>query len=258
MRRCLLLLVVLGLLWGEEAAAQTRFYFPLTTASAISPTADAGWQNTANRVYRVLVTTKLAEGQGDHTFTETATDPELTVLRQYIKCGLEAQTIDGSLKGQILARESDAALNSRLAIGIRVLSGDGVSVRGTVLAITRTDANATPPEFAVGVNGVNRQFQDLSESTPITLSAVVAQAGDCLEVAVGVWDSGNGTTATMTLRFGDNAGANDLAEDQTSSQGTTDYNPWVEFSDTITFQAAGASRPCIIGGGMIGPGCSGE
>jgi hypothetical protein len=228
---------VLVLLGAVPASAQTRFYFPATTAAPITTAAHAEWEQTGNAVSRLLVTTKLGEALANQQITHTTTNAEDTLFRQYIKCGLDAQTISGTVKGQILATENSALANAYLGLAVRVVSSDGMSVTGVLRTPDTTIPNSGGNEFAT--SATNRSFREVvGNLTTITVTSVNPNAGDCLVIEIGTRDNST-TTDNATLRFGDSS-ASDLPENETA---TSDFNPWIEFSDTITFTGQSAGPP---------------
>jgi hypothetical protein len=142
--------------------------------------------------------------------------------QQWVSDPILAQTISAqTVSAQMRAREDDSENSLFLAVGIRVVSNDGSTVRGTVLAVTRGGT-----QLAVHASTLtNRQVSATSTS-------VTAQDGDRIVIEIGAGgDPTVSTTHNFALRIGDNA-ASDLA---TGNSGTTDNNPWVEFANTITF-----------------------
>jgi hypothetical protein len=209
----------------------TRFYLPSTGEAPITPAYDAGWTRTSEVARQKMLTAKINSAFGNQPgFSSTGAGAEYTLLKQYISDPLTAQTITGTVKAQMKCKEMYAAQNATLAIGIRVVSYDGDTVRGTLLAITASDkTDTTPPEFATS-DFINRRFLNAAESTPVSLSSVVAQNGDRLIVEIGFREE-NVNQQLAAITFGDNS-PNDLPEDDTS---TSLYNPWIEFSQTLTF-----------------------
>jgi hypothetical protein len=216
----------------------TRFYYESDATTALEPNQanptltpayDAAWGVTGEAVRRWLTTssarlsTPIADTTWVDEFETAATD---VLVAQFISAPLAgSQTIDGTVKGQIRARETLAG-DDRAQIVIRVVSNDGATVRGTLLA---ADASALSSEFDPS-NVVNRKFP-LASSSPATLTGVNPQAGDRLVVEIGFRAHDTTGQSAVYMKFGSGA-ASDLAEDETSQ---ADNNPWLEFSDTITF-----------------------
>jgi len=155
--------------------------------------------------------------------TQTATDDYDTLALQFVSDPISAQTITGTIKGQIKCLESSALANFSYAIVVKVVSGDGSTVRGTLY----TDFSDTGAEFDDATR-TNRKFPAAGSA----LGSVVAQAGDRIVIEIGARKNGtNASSRTATLTVGDSV-ASDLPEDEVE---TGVLNPWIEFSQTIKF-----------------------
>lgn len=146
------------------------------------------------------------------------------LLRQYISPVLTTgQTVTGAqaLKMQVRAFESNAGNNMVSEFGIRVIGSD-LTVRKVVLAPLRT---FTTEMSATSIQ--NRQHTATSAATNYT-----TVDGDrlCIEVGAG-GDPSSTNHHDYALRLGDAAGS-DLPENSTS---TSDFRPWVQLTDTLTF-----------------------
>lgn len=118
----------------------TRLY--LTNRSSPVAPAIADWQYTAEAVARALTRAKFADDAltqgaqiGPWTAGQTALD------RQYIGEPLAAQTISGTASAQLMVREFAGTDNARMRVRLRVISGDGGTVRGTLLALAERGPN---------------------------------------------------------------------------------------------------------------------
>ncbi len=206
----------------------TRIYLPSSRETRISPAFDASWGLTtgADRV-RAVVGLRSGTGMASKSTAEASATPVNVLSRQYIVGPLKAVEISGTVKGRIRAQEANADADYRAQIVIRVLSSDGGTVRGTLRA---ADTEALSNEF--GTSLTNRAFP-LATLEPQALSPVTAQAGDWLVIEIGYRSHNAHTTSRNgTFRYGDSA-SSDLPEDETS---TSDYNPWIEFSQDIAIQ----------------------
>lgn len=214
---------------------------PASGPTAVAPAFDSGWESTGGadrlRMHTAKQSTALA--------TKTASIPGFTasdaLVRQYVSDPLNAGSISGTVKAIIQAKEGSASLDQRAQLVIRVVSNDGATVRGTLLAM---DTGALANEFSATAL-TNRRFP--KGSSGATLSAVSAQAGDRIVVEVGYRQHASLFSSFYAvlfgygwgqLRFGD-TGA-DLAENETD---TGAGSPWLEFSQTLSFQAGGAPDP---------------
>lgn len=214
----------------------TRFYFPSTGASAVNPSYMA-WTGTANADRRAMVRTKINSAQTDKTCLALAgSTAEFVLNRQYVSEPISGdQTISGTFKGQVRCDQSSGNMNATLAVGIQIVSNDGTTQRGVLLAISASDNTAaTPPEFVVEATvPTNRSFQDSAENFSLTLSSVAALNGDRIVIEIGIREVGTSTTRNSDMPFGDNG--SDLGENQSDTAG----DPWGEFSQTINFTAGG-------------------
>gem|GEM_PF-1203328 len=147
-----------------------------------------------------------------------------TLIRQFVSDPLSAQTISGTVKGQLRCRESDAAADFCRALIIKVVSGDGGTVRGTLLSHFPESLTS---EFDAGSTPVNRNFPP-----SLTLSSVEAQAGDRLVIEIG-FRAFNTETTTYTgyIHLNDSTGT-DLPEDEST---TDNLCGWLEFSADLNF-----------------------
>ncbi|MEN9287181.1 MAG: hypothetical protein RIS39_1173 [Actinomycetota bacterium] len=204
----------------------TRFYLRNTSETTdISPSPDSGWEDTSNLVRAKAHTVSTGDAMATVSAPDDGDDTDLDViLRQYVSFELAAgQTITGSqaIKAQVRAQEPDSSNNIFVALGIRVIKADGVTLNKLVLSVTRDNTELATSALT------NRQFTATSAATNYT-----TQLGDRLVIEIG--GGGNpGATGVheFSLRLGDAAGS-DLAEDDSS---TTDNRPWVELADTLTF-----------------------
>lgn len=204
-----------------------RFYLPSTGLPAISPTHDSGWE--VSRLMAIkLKTTPINSDMIVRSATDANTTSRDVLIMQYISDPIPAQTILAqTIKLQCMCSESSDLNNMLLTVGLRVVSSDGLTVRGTLLSVTRDDVEA-------GTSYTNRRFT-------ATTTEVVTQDSDrlCIEIGMGgIPDTGGSHTFSMV--FGDNASV-DLPEDDTD---LNFYNPWIEFENAINFSAV--SVPLII------------
>lgn len=211
----------------------TRFYLPSAGTAAASPAFDAAWDDSSSVVRRPANRTKGTSAFAEVTDTEvSAVNTWDVCLGQFVSEPLQAQTITGTVKGIVRARESAAGANARSQMVVRVVSGDGATVRGTLLAQDNTTTNINEWVATTTVTAArNARFP--VGSTGATLTSVAAQAGDRIVIEVGARAVNTvATNFTLGLRFGENA--TDAAENET---GVTEAAPWVEFSADLLFAA---------------------
>lgn len=236
--------IILLVLLATPCAAQTRFYLASTGTAPATPSGWLGWTDTtlANATPLPMSTTKANTSMTTDSFAPASGNPRTSANLRWVSPALAAQTIDGTVGGVMKVREDNNSLSATLAIGIKVIQADG-SDRGTLLAVSASDdATTVPPEMPGTAAGsaATRKFLDSAEDDSITLSSVSVTAGDYLVIEVGARTTAGTGGRSAYFTFGDNAGT-----DYPLADGDTDVeNPWVEFTDTITFQPpTGSSSP---------------
>jgi hypothetical protein len=211
----------------------TRFYLPSTGTAGASPTVCADWDYSVSAfIRRATVTTKISsafstislDGNSDSNDTDYC-------YVQWVSAPIAAQTISAQTVDWVVSLfEENARANQYLAICIRVVSGDGNTVRGTVVALTRDNT-----ELATSQS---------SRYHSATSSSVSASAGDRIVIEIGTGGNpevgAGGDSHDADVRIGDNS-ATDFGE---SGSETSDYCGWVEFANTITFGAAAYTLTC--------------
>ncbi len=208
----------------------TRFYLPSTGAAAISPAYSASWEDVTIAARLAAVTTRIASAMSTVVFDDADAADKDVLFRQYVGAALTpGQTITGgqALKFQIRGLEADASNQMFTALGVRVINDD-LSVKKTVLAVTRDNVEVDAATLT------NRQFTATSVAGNYT-----TVAGDRLVIEVGTGGDPILFGHDSSLRIGDASGT-DLAEDDTT---TTDNNPWVELTDTLTFGGGQSQAP---------------
>lgn len=181
-----------------------------------------------------MVRTRISSAFATITATEIGGSAALgrdLLARQYVSDPIVgAQTISGTLKGQISMAEDSNSANLLPQMVVRVVSNDGSSVRGTLHAGDTRTAIVDELVFQTASNTKN----PAAGISPVTLSSVAAQDGDRIVVEIGARVNNTSVTNYAVIaRFGDNAGS-DLTEGGVE---TTALNPWVEFSADINFTA---------------------
>ena len=199
----------------------------------ISPSPDAAWDKTAGMVRRNLATARGLDSRQKPTLATspvTASGNEDILICQFISPPIAAQTLSSggawTVKGQFQLFENSSTDDEDIQLVIRVLSQDGTSITGTLLAAS-TAALASELNQSIATN---RKLP--KGGTSNTLTQVVANDGDRIVVELGVRHHGSTTTSSIVYAIGTNMGASDLAEDETDT-GTT-KNAWIEFSSPIT------------------------
>lgn len=220
----------------------TRFYLPSAGSAPVSP---ASWlfpQQATSPLTLPALTAVSTTAMTSKTESRSATVVGSPVgMFRWVSRALAAQTVSGTISGQMRGLESTTSGNCALALAIKVVQSDGTD-RGTLLAVTGSTNSITPPEFTTA-GLTNRSHQNTAGTTSLPLTSVVCSAGDFVVVEIGFIQRLFSVAWTVTLSYGDDS-ATDLPVDQTT---TAANNPWVEFSNSITFQSAGGA-PVLRGG----------
>jgi hypothetical protein len=221
----------------------TRFYLPSTGAASVSPSY-AAWTNTAQAGTRLkCVTTKISSAMADLSITDGVGAAATFLMRQWVSDPISAQTVSGTVKGQMRFMDDTlGAYFDTTDICLKVVSNDGTTLRGTLLALGSYKA---ANDFTQ--TRTNRMLADGD-----ALSSVVAETDDRLVIEVGVTASTLTLDVIATCSNGDDSGT-DFAEDETA---TAANNPWIEFSGTITFSqstspSAVSSVGAVLAGGLL-------
>jgi hypothetical protein len=239
----------------------TRFYLPATGTPGATPAFDASWEVTSGGDRAPAVTTRSGTSLGRVSYPETtATNPADVSGRQFVSAPLAAQTISGTFSLVVYCAEGNGAANMSLQAVLRVVSGDGSTVRGTLYAGHSAANNATPG--ALGEEMPTPGAAATRIMSAVALSSVVVQDGDRLVVEIGARAANSVTTSYATfLQWGDPASGSDYA----LTSGLTDATgiPWVELSQVLNFAGSGTTgvlagttpRPTVaLAGGVVDAG----
>lgn len=208
----------------------TRLYFENGGDVIVTPTATTGWTFQPVSTFP-LTKTKRSSAMGTQTRAAGAgTNGQFGMAVRFVSTPLKAQTISGTIKGQMRVKQSAAGNDTTLCVAVKLIKPDG-SDRSVLLSPAAADTVAsTPPEMADATQ-TNRKFLDSSESAAISLTSQSASDGDLLVVEVGYrYNASNNPSCEFSI--GSDSGT-DLSEDDTS---TTADNPWIEFSGDLNFQ----------------------
>jgi hypothetical protein len=222
----------------------TRFYLsdinglPSSNVLVGFPAPAALWDSTSLSSRKIMGTAAqfiLNEATNvQQQVSESVTTRDNRLIRQFISHTLAAQTISGTVKGQIRCTEGTADADMAMEFSLRVISRTDGTVRGTLY---QTAGSGTiVPAYEFDSSGLVNRYMPPGGSQAVT--SVNAQQGDLLVLEVGVRAYNTILSAkTATIRYGYSAARSDLPEDQTD---TNDYNAWLELShdilwdDTIT------------------------
>lgn len=200
----------------------TRLYVSHDNQPAVSPAFAAAWDDASFAIQRKLLSSKSVTES--LLFLSYQTTGQTGLCCQAVSDPLTAQTISGSVMAYARCRDVSAGGSATTRLYIAVVSGDGATIRGVLLAL---GGYGTGLAFS-GVQ--NRAYADGH-----ALNSVAVQDGDRLVVEFGANDPNAGT---LLLRIGAPSGTADQPEDETSA---ADLVSWVEFSGVITFQVGGVN-----------------
>lgn len=215
----------------------TRFYFNQDAAAPVTPSSwSAGWNKTTGQdtitTPRSLSLGKIPSSFTGNGNTGTGVSGQFVAVTRFVSLGLtQAQTIGGTVKGQIACRETNATDNYNLAVAIKIVKSDGTD-RGVLLAVSASDDVATQPPEMRNLGGgeqENRKLRDSAESTTITLVDVAAERGDFIVVEVGFRQDSTSTAAGVVSACSLST-VSDYPEDDTT---TTSQTTWIEFNSYI-------------------------
>src|SRR5688572_55877 len=151
---------------------------------------------------------------------------QIMLCRQMVSRPLRGgQSISGTVSAYMRVLESNADDEARTRFGVHVVSGDGATVRATLLAVGH---HGTGTEYS-RTTATSARF---AHNTAI--SSYTTQAGDRIVVEVGHYDS-TGTTPSVSSHIGSSS-ATDLDATEADTGGD---NPWIEFSADIEFLNGG-------------------
>jgi hypothetical protein len=216
----------------------TRFYLPSSGTPDISPAFNTTSWPTVSEADRIdAVTTRISSTMTSKAGVGNAATTR-QLLRQYISAGLAAQTISGTIKGQVRIASNVTNVGvCALAVRIAKCSSDGSGVTEILAATQSAVAEIEIPPASNGTTLTNRRLETSPNNTfSLALTSTTVSAGDRLIIELGYKDNTTNTGRYGLLSFGDDS-ATDLPEDETT---TAANNPWVEFSGDISFETGGS------------------
>jgi len=205
----------------------TLIYLPSSGAPDVTPST---WifANQINPVTFKAATAKAGSTMTTKTEPTDTTSPITKAMVRWVIGPLAAQSISGTVRMVIRARESNAGANAQLAMAVKIIQPDGTD-RATLLGVTSADSASSPYELTTTLS--TRRVWLANETEPPALTTQSATAGDYLVVELG-FRSATTTSRNIDLRLGDVA-ASDLTYGDAE---TNDFNGWVEFSANLSFQ----------------------
>lgn len=215
----------------------TRFYFDSLTAAPVSPSFDAGWNQTgqASRLaLRFKNTLILLTNFGGSSFTVPITTTQNILAYQFVSEPLLAQRIDASCLFSLVTSASQglAAGNCTLAIVAKVVSNDGATARGTVFSTFSVDtAFATTTATRI--------------QTQAAVTALSIQTGDRLVIELGAHAAAPSSATTYGFIIGYTQNEYAL----TSGVGGN-ATSWCEFSNDLFKGMTNNFQNIKVGDGM--------
>jgi len=202
-------------------------------ALPFTPAWSASWnKSTSTSVGLATVGIYNTNGATNPSSAASGTSGHYTAAMRFISPPLKAQTISGTIKGQLLCHQTNTTDNYTVAVSIKVVTAADALV-GTLLSPTASDdVTATPPEMSTVYT--NRRFLDSSESASITISDVTCSDGDYLVIETGFRQASTAVASGFGFSGPANSTFSAIPEDDTSTSGVS----WLEFSDNIEFKSA--------------------
>lgn len=200
----------------------TRFYFASVILGVpdISPDFDAGWEQTGGASRRKLQRKPaVKDDTTDNINIAIPTPTTQDILAgQFVGLEIPAQRISGTVSLVIKCSEANVVANCTLAVVIRVLSKDGLTVRGTLYSVfgTGTEFGTTASTRIVDAQAV---------------TTVDTQAGDRLVVEIGARATSPTDDDVASIFNGYDEVS--IADYALTSGLTTSLNGWIEFSQSL-------------------------
>lgn len=243
----------------RRSGTVTRFYFPksLRTPTTkdgypapVLPALDAVWEYTestngqgGNTIRGRLSPDKLTHTNPGNSVTDVRPTYDISgsapwdlLGGQYVSVALAAQTLTGTFKMYMLSDEEIAADNVATQVVIKVVSNDGLTVRGTLYAGDTDTTNPPSNENNAGAE-VNRAYPRGNTGAGQAISSLAISEGDRLVVEFGVRMRGASRLDVQNDYNTGSAGSTDVPENETDT--TSTFNPWIEFSGAITLSDDG-------------------
>lgn len=222
----------------------TRFYFPTTTASPVTPNYHANWQYTSEALRRMLAYPKGSSSQTNGSQIGPWTDTNLALDRQYVSAPMAAGIVfdtSVTISGQLRVREHNNGDNAdRICLSITIWDLAGTSSRRVLLGPA---AYGTTLEFVNSTSLTNRIMANGDALAPSTSYTTVD--GDRLVVEIG-YTNATGVTPEATASWGESEA--DLTYNNTAE---TTGSGWIEFSNTITFRTQSLAAASEITGSFV-------
>lgn len=226
----------------------TRFYFsprPANpTGNTITPS--SGWEHatigtipsTGALVADPLDQAVAVSQSNAQTAVTTAVNPADVLLGQFVSDPLPAQTLSGTFSIVVQMMETTADDDGVLQVIIRVVSNDGLTVRGTAYAgvtTTTVSTTTTAANYELLTTGLTTRFLE-----GVSLTNTTVQAGDRIVVEVGARSNAAAGAVQFWANFFAREDCDDfeLVPDRIQTPGPPFIRPWIEFSQDLFTQPA--------------------
>lgn len=218
----------------------TRFYLPASgTAPLGSLAVDSGWTRSDNLERRPCGTSKSNTSLTQKSAVWQTTSSASWVWVQFQSKRLAAAyswTTADTVSMVVKVAESVAQVDSHLAYNIRVVSGDGVTIRGIIGTY-----KATSSEYPTTLATIATRIHDARTGGATNFSS---QAGDRIIIEIGHWGV-TPSLATVYHNYGDPEATQDFP---LTAGDVNDYCPWVELSRTVSFDLTSSKSAYLNGG----------
>ncbi len=204
----------------------TKMYLPSTGTAPVTPSAWAGWSATAAGITRPFSITK-----GSTTMTTISAVDGITTgptaMVRWVSPPLAAVTITGTWR--YVARHATVQASGFVkgCAVLKVVSNDGTTVRGTLISRLSTSHTTN-----FNVSGALRNLMNPEWEGTIACTSVAASEGDRLVFEIGFYNQ-NASTDDFSFSCGEDSATDCVFDDA----GTAANNPWMELSQTLTFNA---------------------
>lgn len=198
----------------------TIFFLESVGNPEVNPAANPNPTVSANFDRRVMGTTKL----GTAMTSKAATGSSYIDHRMYVSAKLSANTtFNSGVTVKLRIKAQSSGTSTFLVVSLKVVSADGLTVRGYMADPAEMGANA----FATTAGGVCRSFS-------FTCNTVNALQNERIVLEIMHQSS---SSRTATFWYGSDSASN-LPDNQTETQF---FNPTLEFSNTFSLQESVAA-----------------
>lgn len=205
-----------------------RLYFS-QTAPPITVAVDSSWETAESSR---LSLTRVKDGTAAVSYGRSSTNSSGSadvMLFQSISDPLAATTINGTVFAWARTYETNTAADYRSQILVKVVSNDGSTVRGILLA---HDTGALSNEWAQGTSVADSRGRGFPRgaSSGVSVNPVNVQDGDRIVVEIGYRRH-----ATVSAPYFGYIVVSSDGADIAVSESATSGDPWIEFSDDLVF-----------------------